>query len=261
MRVGWIGLGRVGSQMALSVLKDGSHEVCGHSRDFDKHEDIRRAGGKLYATVADAVHATDMVCVNVFSEEQVWGALIEDGGMKAMASGAILAIHSTVSPGLVRKLAARRTDVEVIDAGFSGSGADAAAGMLTLMVGGSTGPIEKAQPVFRCYAKSISHVGPQGAGMAVKLLNNLLFAAQTALAAEVLEVAVASGITMADVCSVLQRGSAASFALGGFEGLAEPSVMMGQVRPYMAKDVGLGLDVFPQLALVGEVTRTFLPPG
>ena len=70
MHVGWIGLGRVGMQMALVTLAAG-HEVTGHSRSFDRHAEVEAAGGKLCASATETVRDADIVCVNVFSEQQL----------------------------------------------------------------------------------------------------------------------------------------------------------------------------------------------
>ena len=80
MRIGWIGLGRVGKQMALRALADG-HTLTGHSRRFEHHAEIESAGGQLTASLDDAVRHAEMVCVNVFSEDQPSEGCERSGGL------------------------------------------------------------------------------------------------------------------------------------------------------------------------------------
>ena len=257
MRVGWIGLGRVGKYMALQVLGAG-HDLIGHSRRPDHHQEVADAGGRLTTSVEAAVSGAELVCVNVFSDDQLRDALIAKGGLAAMAPGAILAIHSTVSPGLIAELAGARPDIAVLDAGFSGSAEDTQVGGLTLMVGGEAQALKRAEPVFRCYAKTIAHLGPSGAGMTVKILNNLMFAAHMNLGREAIAIAKSSGISAPDLLAALQGGSAASYALGVYLNSPDPESRFEAVRPYMEKDVSLGLEALPDLQVIRESTSVFL---
>jgi 3-hydroxyisobutyrate dehydrogenase-like beta-hydroxyacid dehydrogenase len=84
--------------------------------------------------------------------------------------------------------------VRVIDAPVSGTAADAAAGHITLLVGGDEADIEEVSSVLRCYAAPILHVGPLGAGQLVKLLNNALLIANLALVGEITRVSQSVGI-------------------------------------------------------------------
>ena len=257
MRVGWIGLGRMGREMALRVLA-GGHELIAHSREFGRHDDVARAGGRLVATAAEAARDVDLLCVNVFSGDQLMDALVDAGGLAALPPGAVLAVHSTVSPALIAELAARRADVDIVDAGFSGIDEDARVGRLTLMVGGRAEAVERAAPAFKCYADTITQVGPSGAGMTIKIINNVLFAAQVSLAYEALGVATANGIAVADAVAVLQSGSAASAAMGNYARFSTPSDLIERIGEYMKKDVAIGLDSFPSLDEIRSATRRFV---
>lgn len=238
MHVAWIGMGQIGRPMALRVLA-GGHTLGGYARRPEAFDDVRAAGGVVTPVLADAVAGGDLVCVNLFSEEQLAAVLSDQGGLAAIRPGAVLVIHSTVSPEVVRALAAQRPDIEVLDAAFSGTDADAAARHIALMVGGSETALERARPVFECYADFIAHVGPTGAGMALKLVNNLLFAAHAALARDGLAVLDAHEIARADAVRVLRRSSGGSYATQLFEGTATPEEVMARIGPYLRKDVAV----------------------
>ena len=243
--------------MALSTLA-GGHLVTGHSRRFSHHADVKGAGGRLTSSIVETVRDADLVCVNVFSEEQLRDALFANKGLAALRPGAMLAIHSTVSPVLISELTSARPDIDVLDAGFSGSADDAAKGQLTLMVGGQADAVDRAQPVFRCYANTISHLGPSGAGMTLKILNNLLFAAQMNLGREAISIATEHGIAVKDALATLLGGSAASFALGTYQQGPDPLDRFERTRPYMEKDVAIGHAAFPGLRDIKDATRIFV---
>lgn len=259
MRVGWIGLGVIGKPMALSVL-GGGHSLQGYARRPDEHDEIRRAGGQVTAALTQTAAGAELVCVNLFSEDQVREVVIAGGALAAMQPGAILAIHSTVSPDFVRELALVRNDIHVLDAGFSGSAEDAAAGRLTLMVGGDEAILAKTRPVFETYAGYIVRVGPLGSGMALKVINNLMFAAHAAIARDALRLLKDSGIDLAVAAPTLARGSAGSNALGFLGQGGDPERVMAAIRPYLEKDVPIarhgcsGLD----LGALDAATREFM---
>jgi 3-hydroxyisobutyrate dehydrogenase len=256
LHIGWIGLGRVGMQMALRVLSHG-YQLTGHSRRFAHHAEIEDHGGVLRSTVVETVQEADIVCVNVFSEDQLRDALVDSGGLAAIPSGGLLAIHSTVRPALILELTSMRDDLDVVDAGFSGTPANASNGTVMLMVGGRPQSVARAEPLFRCYADYIAHLGPSGAGMTLKIINNLLFAAHLSLGAEAIALATRSGITMQDALTTLQRGSAQSLALGTFQGYEDPEVRLSDARRFLEKDVAIGIDAFPELVGIKEANSYF----
>ena len=260
MRVAWIGLGSMGRPMALSAIRAG-HDLAGYARRPDEHEAIRAAGGRVTDDLRTAIDGAEIVCINLFSEAQIRDVIIGSGALDVIPAGAILAVHSTVSPAFVRELAALRSDIPVLDAGFSGGPDEALAGELTLMVGGDATVLERARPVFAAYAGHIAHAGPIGSGMALKVINNLMFAAHVAIARDGLRLVKAQGLAADAALATLMRGSGGSKALG-FLGLAgDAEAMVAAIRPYLDKDVPIaraaadGLD----LGTLDAATRDFMP--
>ena len=141
MKVAWIGLGRIGTPMALQVLRAG-HELTGHARSPEKARDVAVAGGRITPSLTAAMAGADLVCVNVYAEAQLRDAMLAGGALTAMTAGATLVIHSTVGPSVIRELAASRPDIHVLDAAFSGTAENAAEGTITLMVGGSAAALD-----------------------------------------------------------------------------------------------------------------------
>ncbi len=125
------------------------------------------------------------------------------------------------------------------------------------MVGGTADAVHRAEPVFSCYADTIFHLGPTGAGMTLKIVNNLLYAAHVSLGREAIGLAVQNGISVHDALAALRRGSADSFALGVYQEGDDPNKVFDTSRPYLEKDVAIGLDAFPGLVDIRGATTRF----
>lgn len=258
MRIAWIGLGSMGKPMALAALRAG-HSLAGYVRRPAEYDEIRVAGGIVTTVLADALAEAEIVCVNLYSEEQLREVLLENGALAMLGEGSLLVIHSTVSPDFVRGLAAARPDIAVIDAGFSGGSDEAANKALTLMVGGEVGDFERARPVLEAYGGHIAHLGPLGAGMTLKVINNLTFAAHMAIAQDVLRLCAANGLALDKSIEALSRGSAGSTALAYLGRSPDPLNMLGAIRHYLDKDVEIARHASRSmdLGVIDVVTQGF----
>lgn len=252
MDVGFIGLGKIGTPMVLRLLEAG-HRVTVSARGQGLAAAVA-SGAAVTANVAALAASSELLVVCVFTDDQVRAAVLDSGCLTALCPGAVLAVHTTGSPALVRALAdAVPAGVEVIDAAFSGGPGEVAAGTLTLMVGGSDAAVARALPALSAYAGAVHHVGELGRGQTAKLLNNLLFATNVMNAARVLTLAEEQGMDGAAVAAILQQCSAASFALDRFAGARPPAEVVRALAPFLAKDVavalasaaGAGLDAAP----------------
>jgi 3-hydroxyisobutyrate dehydrogenase len=160
-----------------------------------------------------------------------------------MADGAVVVIHSAVHPTTCLRLQEDHPGLHVLDAPVSGGGHMAATGELLVMTGGPPEIVDRCRPVLETFGDPVLHLGPLGSGQEAKVLNNTVFAAQLALAAEVYEIAADRELDPAAVATVLARGSGRSYAAevvagSGFdlEGLA---TFAGEL---LAKDVGILVD-------------------
>ena len=261
MKVAWIGMGRIGKQMALRVLAAG-HDLTGHARTPEKHGDLAAAGVRLTSSLADAVAGARVVCVNVYDEAQLRDAMIGGGALAAMQDGANLVIHSTVGPAIIHELAQLRTDIRVIDAPFSGTDKSAAEGTIALMVGGDARALGEAREVLESYANFIQHVGPRGAGTLMKLVNNALFGAQMLLAHDAIRILAEGGIDMECAVATLGRSSGSSFALQQFASGSSADQRLMDIWPYMQKDVAAAREAAEQLNIdlgtLDFTTRRFI---
>jgi len=160
--------------------------------------------------------------------------------LSAMRAGSRLVIHSTVHPQTCVRLAqqAASRGIALIDAPVSGGGAGAAAGKLTVMVGGEAEAVAVARPVFESFAGLIVHLGGVGAGQAAKLVNNTLMAAHFSIAHHALAAAAELGIERKALAELVAVSSGRSF---GFEVYArQPSLAaFAHGAKLLAKDVRL----------------------
>jgi 2-hydroxy-3-oxopropionate reductase len=177
VRIGFIGAGRMGRPMVTRLVEAG-HDVAVLGRTTEKRTAIAQLGADPVADTAEVGVRADAVILCLFTDEQVRQVCLDDDLPATMPPGSALVVHTTGSPRTVEAIAVRaaRHDVDVVDAPVSGGPHNAAAGALTLFVGGAENAVTRVGPVLSCYGDPVLHVGPLGAGQKVKLVNNALVA-------------------------------------------------------------------------------------
>jgi 3-hydroxyisobutyrate dehydrogenase len=236
MRIGWVGLGGIGTNMVLQALKAG-HEVVVYGRGKGLAE-VQAAGASVASDYAAVAAQADALGLCVFSDAQLREVLFDGGALAALKPGAVVVIHTTGAPDQAREIAARAPQgVAVLDATFSGGPAQVLERALTLMVGGEAEALDRVRPLVETYAGKIHHVGELGRGQVIKLLNNLIFAANVQHAAEMLKLAEGQGFDSWQAARIIQDCSGASFAMGMFQAQAPAERMLAAVGPYLEKDV------------------------
>jgi 3-hydroxyisobutyrate dehydrogenase/2-hydroxy-3-oxopropionate reductase len=183
MDVGFVGLGMMGRPMVERLLAAG-HRVHVFNRSHGAVETLVAQGASAAASAAEVAQRVEVVLSALPTPEAVDEVYAQFIG--AARPGQLYADHSTVRPEQNRRwsaaLAARGADY--LDAPVSGGPVGAAAGTLTVMVGGAEATFERARPVFEAFASTIRRCGPTGAGQVVKLVNQLLVGVHTAAIAE-----------------------------------------------------------------------------
>jgi 3-hydroxyisobutyrate dehydrogenase-like beta-hydroxyacid dehydrogenase len=180
MRVGWIGLGRMGLRTAKKVAAAG-HRVVAFDIKPPKPDDAQ--GLILAGSAREAAEGCELLCVAVFSDDQVEDLLIgKDDLFHVLRPRAVVAVFTTGTIASARKVAAAAPPgIAVLDTCFSNRLGDGilASGMMNLLVGGDAAALERCRPALEPFARAIYHLGDSGAGRAMKLVNNLLWVAQT----------------------------------------------------------------------------------
>jgi 3-hydroxyisobutyrate dehydrogenase len=212
-RIGFLGLGIMGSRMAANVAKAG-YELTVWTRTEGKAERwAADHGARVASTPAEVAAASDIVVSMVVDGAQVESVLCgQDGVAEGAAEGLLCVDMSTIAPTDTRRIAARLKEraIHLIDAPVTGSSPRAEAGTLTIMVGGPAEDFERAKPLLESMGELIVHVGELGQGEMLKLINNSLGAANAAAVAEALLLADATGVDLDALVAVTQSGSGAS---------------------------------------------------
>lgn len=215
-RIGFIGLGIMGSPMAANLVKAG-HQVHGHDHHAGNMAKLEAAGGTAAGSVAEAVRGADVVATMLPDSPQVSEVVLGDGGvfetLRQDGRGGVLYIDfSTISPPVSRDLAQAGAGIgaRVLDAPVSGGQAGAIGAKLSIMVGGAAADFEAAQPVLRAVGTTLALVGPHGAGQVVKAANQLVVGGIYALVAEAIVLMEASGVDTKAGLDVLAGGLAGS---------------------------------------------------
>jgi 3-hydroxyisobutyrate dehydrogenase-like beta-hydroxyacid dehydrogenase len=178
MKIGFIGLGHMGSGMALNLLKAG-HELTVYNRTPGKAQALVSKGARAVTEVADACHG-DAVITMLSNDDAVEGVTFGNNGVLAsLRKGAIHLSMSTISVALSERLAAAHAKAgqRFVAAPVFGRPEAAAAGKLFICAGGTPDAVEACMPLFQALGQSTFRIGerPQHANL-VKLSGNFLFA-------------------------------------------------------------------------------------
>lgn len=195
MRTGFVGLGNLGTPMVRRLLHSG-WAVSVYDLDASRVEACARAGAGAASAVGELADQ-ELVALAVPDDDAVTRVLAgEQGIFPLLAPGSTVVLHSTVLPTTVRRLSAlgEQHGIHLLDAPVSGGPARAETGELTVMVGGDDETVARAEPLLRAVGSEVVHVGPSGAGAAVKLANQLMLFSTLAGVHEALDLATAFGV-------------------------------------------------------------------
>jgi 3-hydroxyisobutyrate dehydrogenase len=192
-RVGFVGLGDMGSRMAVRIV-DAGFALTVYDTRSSAVEQVANRGARGAKDSLAVAQASDIICVCVVDAVQV--RAVVDQMRPAFCPGQIVLIHSSVEPLAVKDLAAELEPlgVSLLDAPVSGSRPAADNGTLTVLLGGSSADVERVRPVLATVASNILHVGGVGAGEAVKLANNVMLHMNHLVALEAVRFARSQGI-------------------------------------------------------------------
>ena len=206
-------------------------------------------------TPAHAAAAAGIAITMVVDSPEVEAVLFgPDGAAEGLRDGGLAIDMSTIAPSASRTIGERLAErgIVFLDAPVTGSKPKAEDGTLTIMVGGDAGGFERALPLFEAMGKLVLHVGPQGHGSMVKLINNTIAAVNTAAVAEGIEVGRRAGLDLGKLLEVVAAGSGASAMLDlkaqpiiarDYEPLFKLGHMLKDVRHCIAEADALGVEL------------------
>ncbi len=247
MRVGFIGLGKMGLPMATNFRAAGHHLIV-HNRSRAKVDAFVAEGGTAAGSPAEAAAEAEVLCVNLPKPEDSDAVLLgENGAIETAPDGQLWIDFGTNGPDTARRHAAAAAEkgIGYLDSPVSGGPGGAEAGTLAMFVGGAVEDFEHGSPLLDIIGGNIQHFGPVGAGCVAKLANQMIIAGVRAANAEAFVLAVKNGIDPAQLYTTLMGAFAASRAMEvDLPGL----VLKGDFSANFAvelllKDLGLALDL------------------
>ncbi len=196
MRVGFVGLGLMGTQITVNLLKAG-YDVAVWNRTKEKAEPLLAAGASWAASIRELALHADVIMTMVTDAAAAEAVICGSDGILASAKpGSIVIDMSSIPPESSRSFAARATErgVRFLDAPVTGNPKVAAAAKLGIMIGGDADTVEAVRPLLEKLSTVIVHAGPSGTGSTLKLVNNLILGVAIQAVAEALVLARKAGI-------------------------------------------------------------------
>lgn len=208
--VGLIGLGNMGRPIAHNVLQAGFPLVC-WNRTEGKAKELVEEGATWADSPAEVAERVDLVLTVLSDAAAVRDVLLGREGVAAAADRPLVVEMSTIAPAesVAVAEALRERDFVMLDAPISGSTKAAEDAAITLLVGGDADGLERARPVLEAVAKNIYHMGSNGQGCYMKLVNNVVLAAVLAGFSEAFVLGRKAGLDGARMLEVILHGSAA----------------------------------------------------
>jgi 3-hydroxyisobutyrate dehydrogenase-like beta-hydroxyacid dehydrogenase len=242
----FLGLGVMGGPMAGHLAKAG-HEVTVWNRTSSKAEAwSKESGGKAAGTPKEAAAAAEIVFMCLGNDDDVRSVVYGDNGALAgLRHGAILVDHTTASADLARELdeACRKAGCAFLDAPVSGGQAGAVNGVLTIMVGGEADTFAKAEPGMQAYGRTVTHMGPAGAGQLTKMVNQICIAGLVQALGEAVNFAQKAGLDTDKVLATISKGAAQSWQMENrWKTMVENKFDFGFAVDWMRKDLGICLE-------------------
>jgi 3-hydroxyisobutyrate dehydrogenase len=248
--VAFLGLGTMGAAMAANLARAG-FAVTVWNRTPGRARDLIDLGVTEAATAADAASRADIVVLCVSDTPDVEAVLFGPDGVVAGAQPGTLIIDcSTIAPSGSWDFAARlrEHDLRMIDAPVSGGSEGARNATLTIFVGGDERDVEHARPVLGALGRTITHVGPIGAGQAVKAVNQVILAGAYLGVAEGIVLAIKAGLDVEQVVGALGGGAAQSWVLANRSGrMLDNDYPLGFKISLHRKDLAIALELAAQL--------------
>lgn len=253
--VGFIGLGIMGMPMARNLIKAG-FEVIVYNRTASKTERIVSEGAKKAGSPRELAKESPVVITMVSDTPDVESVILgKNGVIEGIKPDSVVIDMSTISPQATQAIAAhlREKGAHMLDAPVSGGEQGAINGTLSIMVGGDARIFERCQPILKAVGKNIIHVGSNGMGQTVKLMNQILVVGNLNAVVEALVFAQKSGVDLEKAIEAVKGGAADSWQLAN----QAPRIIRRDFRPgfmidLMQKDLKLIMEA-------AEMIRTPLP--
>jgi 3-hydroxyisobutyrate dehydrogenase-like beta-hydroxyacid dehydrogenase len=258
--VGFLGAGQLGEPMVERLLSAG-HDVVVYARREEIRRRLEAKGAAMADSVADLARGSNVLISCLFSDAQLRETgLGPDGFIANAKDGAVFVSHTTGTLSTLELLRdGSAAPPVIVDAPVSGTADDITAGALTVLIGGPSDVVAALTPILAAYADPVLATGALGSALALKLINNLLFAANAQLLAaatqlaEQLRVAPDVLLSTLQVCSARSHAADQAHRIGGMDRFAELA------GPFLRKDIAAcheaAVEAGVELGLLGTVVQ------
>jgi len=235
-KIGFIGLGNMGSPMAQNLIKAG-HAVTGFDVSEFATDRLAADGATAARSIAAACKEAEIVITMLPAGKQVREVYLgRDGVLAAAAEDALLVDSSTIDVDTAREVAqaAAGQGVAMVDAPVSGGVAGAQAATLTFMVGGPDEAFARAKPVLEQMGKTIVHAGGAGNGQAAKICNNMILGASMIVVSEAFLLADKLGLDAQKLFDISSKSSGQCWSMTAYCPVPGPVPASPANRDYQA---------------------------
>ncbi|MBA4375643.1 MAG: 2-hydroxy-3-oxopropionate reductase [Anaerolinea sp.] len=245
LKVGYIGLGLMGKNIARNILKAGFPIVV-HNRSRAAVDELVGEGAIAANSPEEVARQVDVVFTNLPDSPDVEKVVLGDNGIIAGGrKGLIWVDNSSIKPAVARQIAKKLNEngILALDAPVSGGEIGAQNGTLSIMVGGPASALEIIMPIFKAMGKNVTHVGESGAGQIAKAANQIMVAAQMVAMGELLIFAQKAGADPQKVVEAIKGGAAQCWTLD----VKPPRLFKGNRQPgfkaqMQVKDMNIIID-------------------
>jgi len=255
MRIGFIGLGSMGTPMARNLVKAG-FDVAGFDTNPEALTALEASGGRPASSAADAGQGADALVLMVVNAAQAEAVLFAAGALDALPPHGVVMLMATCPPGAVTALAVRvgETGRSFVDCPVSGGTKGAEGATLTIMAAADHATFGKMRPILDAMGDKVFHVGAEaGQGSVVKTVNQLLCGVHIAAAAEGLALATKVGVDPDVILQILGGSSAASWMLN------DRGPRMVQADPHVSSAVDIFVKDLGIVLEAGRESKAALP--
>lgn len=270
-RVGFCGMGTMGSAMSANLVRVG-FAVSVWNRTPGRADLPVSLGAREADSPAELAAESQIVVLCVSDTPDVEAVLFGSAGVVEGARPGTLVIDcSTISPARTRAFGERLAEagLALVDAPVSGGSEGAQKGTLTIMVGGADPDVERARPILEAMGRSVTHMGPLGAGQVTKAVNQVILAGTYLGVAEGIVLAIKAGLDPRRVVDALSGGAAGSWVLENrAERMIDDDYPLGFRISLHLKDVTIALELarevgaaLPVAALAGQIEAGLVARG
>ena len=258
-RIGFIGLGIMGVPMVRNLVRAG-FEVTVYNRTRSKAEQLADEGVGIAGSPGELAGENSVVITMVSDTPDVESVILgENGIIESIKPDSVVIDMSTISPQATQRIAVQLGEkkAHMLDAPVSGGEQGAIDGTLSIMVGGDARILERCRPVLEAMGKDIIHVGSNGMGQTVKLMNQILVVGNLNAVVEALIFAQKQGVDLEKAIDAVKGGAAGSWQLANLA----PRIIKRDFRPgfmvdLMHKDLRLIMESAESMGLTLPVTSS-----